>query len=63
MYDYVLFHKTSSELNEFKEYCINDAKIVYLALLKLFDFCEKYGNGLGEYKYAITLFEMRKENK
>ena len=52
MYDYVLFHKTSNELAEFKEYCINDAKIVYLALLKLFDFCEKYGNGLEVKKYT-----------
>ena len=52
MYDYALFHKLSNELNEFKEYCINDAKIVYLALLKLFDFCEKYGNGLEIKKYT-----------
>ena len=56
MYDYVLFNKDAPQLQEFKDYCLNDAKIVYLALCLLFDFVNNHINNYGlDIKKYITI--------
>ena len=52
MYDYVLLNKECEELDEFKDYCINDSKIVYHALIKLFDFCKEQNLPYDLHKYT-----------
>ena len=61
MYDYCWNGIYSKELEAFKDYCLQDAKIVYYAMMKLFEFTSQFELDIRKYNtissYAYDLYK------